>query len=817
MKKKIVLFLVLVLTIFTVGCQQPEDAQNSGKLIVQVTDKEGSSLEKAEVALNEQKVQNTNSEGIVSFTNLTTPQQKIKVTKSGYKPAAKEIALTKKETKVVFKLQEKQLVIGDASEYIDINDNKVQFLFKSNISKGEFSIYLGKQKDNLNLKKTVSSYDNKGLNIKNLKPGQKYYYKIKVKTDNRATTTKTLSFTKEGNTNNWEPADWAKDAVFYEIFVRSFYDGNGDDIGDFAGLKKKIPYLKELGVDALWLMPINTSPSYHGYDVVDYYDTDPEYGSKEEFREFLKVAHKNGIKVIMDLVVNHSSSQHPWFQKAAYEENSEYRDYYVWRDQFDHIYEKGDWGQKIWHTKFGTDYFHGVFWSEMPDLNYRNEVVREKMKDIAQYWLDPNGDGDFSDGVDGYRLDAALHIDEDPDVTHNWWQEFNTAVKEVNPDAFLVGENWTETKKMAKFYKDLDASFNFSLADKMIKMANGTPVDILKDVKNIHQQYAQYSDEYIDATFLRNHDQNRVGYEVDRNRSKMKLSASLLLTLPGTPFIYYGEELGQIGAKPDDNIREPFDWYKEAEGKGMTTMSKGGFYHGMKYTEPNDGISLEEQRNMSGSVFKHYKKLIEIRKENPMFFQGNYSKIETPNLTYGYQVSESDVSYDLYVVHNLSEEERQINISTSAKELISGDKYSNDENISLSSYDTVILKSNAEQMKITGQDIKADISKVTFVVEVAEDIQTDGNIYLASNLSNWKAEEDYKLTKRKDGKYEITVTSPIKKSFSFKFKTKNKWEDTIDRENNGAEKFDGSEYNNRVYKFDGTETVNLKITAWEEK
>lgn len=806
----------LILTIFIVGCQQQDVAQNAGELIVQVTDQAGTNLEEAEVNLK-QEVKSTNAEGVVKFSNLTKPKQKIKVTKAGYKAAAKEIALTKKESKVVFALQEKELVIGDASEYIDINDTKVQLLFKSNIKKGNFSIYVGPEKDDLKLKKTVNSYDNHGLNIKNLKPGQKYYYQIEVKTGNRSTTSKVLSFTKEGNTNNWEPVDWAKDAVFYEIFVRSFYDGNGDDIGDFAGLKKKLPYLKELGIDALWLMPINDSPSYHGYDVVDYYDTDPEYGSKEEFREFLKAAHENGIKVIMDLVVNHSSSEHPWFQKAAYEENSKFRGYYVWRDRFDHIYEKGEWGQKLWHTKFGTDYFHAVFWSGMPDLNYRNEVVREKMKDIAQYWLDPNGDGDFSDGVDGYRLDAALHIDEDPDVTHNWWQEFNTAVKEVNPNAFLVGENWTETEKMARFYEDLDASFNFSLADKMIKMANGTPVDILKDVKEIHQQYAQYSDEYIDATFLRNHDQNRVGYEVGRNRSKMKLSGSLLLTLPGTPFIYYGEELGQIGAKPDDNIREPFDWYKDAEGKGMTTMSKGGFYHGMKYTEPNDGISLEEQRNMSDSVFKHYKKLIEIRKENPMFFQGNYTKIKTPNLTYGYQVSAADTSYNLYVIHNLSKQKREIKISTAGQELISETKYATGDKIALSSYDTVILKSNSEQMKVSGQDVKSETTKVTFVVDLADDLAANGDIYLASKLSNWQAEEEYKLTKREDGKYEITLTSPVEKTFNFKFKTKEKWEDNSDRENNGAEKFGDSEYSNRVYNFAGTETVNLKITAWEEE
>lgn len=616
-----------------------------------------------------------------------------------------------------------------------------------------------------------------------------------------------------GDVPNWEPADWAKEAVFYEIFVRSFYDGNGDGIGDFIGLKEKIPYLKELGVNALWLMPINNSPSYHGYDVIDYYDIEPDYGTREEFIEFLEEAHASGFKVIMDLVVNHSSYQHPWFREAAKGEESQYRDYYVWKDEFDDLDQKGAWGQQVWHNEFADDYYYSTFWSGMPDLNFRNPEVREKFKDIAEFWLDPNQDGDFSDGVDGFRLDAALHIDEDLEVTHNWWQEFNTAVKSVNSEAFLVGENWTETETMAQFYEDLDSSFNFSLADKIIKMVNGVPIDILDEIEDIHSQYSQYSDDFIDATFLRNHDQNRVAY--DLNEEKVKLASSLLLTLPGTPFIYYGEELGQIGAKPDDNIREPFDWYKEANGQGMTTMSKGGFYNPMRYTKANDGISLEEQRGVAGSIFEHYKKLIAIRKANPIFFRGEYQKLETPNLIYGYKVSDSTVDYNIFLIHNLSGEERSISISVNAKDLLTSSVIGKSNQIIIPAYGSLVLKTSNDRLKVSGEDIIISLPKVTFVVDLLYDIAENADLYLVSELSGWQLDDDYKLDKMADGKYRITLEQPVDMTLAFKFKTRDNWEDTSKRENDGDNHFEGGSNNNRIYTFEKEETVELTITAWE--
>ncbi|TDX49063.1 alpha-amylase family glycosyl hydrolase [Orenia marismortui] len=688
MKKKILLFLLIATIFLLTACN---DQLTEGKLSIKVKNQFDESVEQAKVSLDGLNAKQSNAEGVITF-NITKPDYELKISKVGYDTLTKKIVLREKESTLVLELKKKDTaVIVDEKEYIDIDDKTVKFLFKTN-PYNKVSFYLGEDSNNLTVKEQNIDYDNEGLEISNLKAGKTYYYKIEAKNNEDSTSTEVITFKKLGNTNNWEAPDWPRKAVFYEIFVRSFYDGNNDGVGDFVGLKEKIPYLKDLGVDALWLMPINSSPSYHSYDVVDYYDTNEDYGTIEEFQEFLRAAHENGIKVIMDLVINHTGDKHPWFKAASKEEENKYTDYYVWRDQFDDIYEKGPWGQMVWHKVSTPEYYYGTFWSGMPDLNLRNHKVREEMKKIAKFWLDPNQDGDFSDGVDGFRLDAALHIDEDGDVTHNWWQEFNSAVKKVNPEAFLVGENWTETDKMAQFFEDLDASFNFSLADQIIRMVNGEPRDILGDIEYIHNRYSRYSKDFIDATFLRNHDQNRVAHDLVENKEKMKLASSLLLTLPGTPFLYYGEELGQMGAKPDDNIREPFDWYADAAGEGMTIMAKSNFYNKMKYTEANDGISLEEQKGVEGSVFEHYKEMIKIRKENPIFSTGNYEKIDTPARTYSYRVSGTDQEYNLYVIHNLSSDKKIISVSSDVIELINDSKYKASDSIELKAYGTLILK-----------------------------------------------------------------------------------------------------------------------------
>ena len=609
----------------------------------------------------------------------------------------------------------------ETKNYIDLNETSVKFLFRIK-SGSQVELYLGEEIDNLQLVENVSSYDNKGLIVKNLSPNKKYYYKIKTNTNGFIQESSILSFTKLPDTSKWTAPQWAKEIIFYEVFVRTFYDGSGNGIGDFRGLKEKIPYLKELGVEALWLMPINESPSYHGYDVIDYKTIEKDYGTMKDFEDFLAEAKKNDIKVIMDLVVNHSSTEHNWFQKAK-AKDAKYRDYYNWASEYDDISKKGPWGQTVWVTKPDVpEYYYAVFWDGMPDLNLRNPEVRKEIIDIAKFWLDK--------GLDGFRLDAALHIDDfDKDVTHQFWQEFNYELKEYKEDVFLVGENWTTTDKMAAFFKDLDSSFNFTLADMMMSMAKGNNFDILGELKNIHSQYSQYSTNYIDSTFLRNHDQNRVMSELGNDFNKAKLAASLLLTLPGTPFIYYGEEFGQKGTNHpgrDEHVREPMDWYKSATGQGMTKKPSNV---NLIYTKSNDGISYEEQKGEENSLFEHYKKLTNIRKANKALYNSNnFEKLTSiPNSTYGYKVG------DLYILHNLTNQERQVTLNNGSLDLLSN---INSQTHTMKPYGTLILKSN---------------TSLTFT---AKAIQWE-NAYFRGTANNWGASP---MTKIAPHIWEIEVT-----------------------------------------------------------
>jgi glycosidase len=755
MKKRILICLLLGITLLFSACNEEELLQNPAEIVIKVVDEAGEVVANADVNLEGVATAKTDSQGLVAFDDIRQAKLKAIISKSGYDSKEKKLNLTSLSTKLTVelirtKLDKEDMVIVDANQYIDIDDNMLKFLFKTNPA-NRINLYLGESSDKLEKVKSNVNYNNQGIKMEGLTPNKTYYYKIEAINGENTISTKVLSFKKMGNTNNWAPAKWARESIFYEVFVRSFYDGNGDQIGDFVGLKEKIPYLKELGVDALWLMPINDSPSYHGYDVVDYYNTNPDYGTLEEFQEFLQAAHDNGIKVIMDLVVNHTSSRNPWFESSAYEEGSQYRDYYVWQDEFDDINEAGPWGQRVWYQRSNKEYYHAVFWSEMPDLNFSNPEVRAEMKKVARFWLDPDNDGDFSDGVDGFRLDAAKHIDDkDGDVTHNWWQEFNTAVKEVNPNAFLVGENWAETDKMARFFEDLDASFNFSLADRMIEVTNGENIDIIKELKEIHAKYSSYSDNFIDATFLRNHDQNRVASELGSDKEKMKLAASLLLTLPGTPFIYYGEEIGQIGTKPDDNIREPFDWYSDAAGNGMTTMDKGGFYHPMAYTKADDGISLEEQQGIEESIFEHYKRLIRVRKSNPAFFSStNYTKLDISGPNYIYKVESPQHVYDFFVIHNLSNSLQEIAINADAYEMLTATNYNASDILKIPAYGTMILKSTATERELF------NVRKVVFSYKVDPSVD---KVLLLGDMTSWNSADGLEMKDRdNDGIYEVEL------------------------------------------------------------
>lgn len=554
------------------------------------------------------------------------------------------------------------------NEYIEKSNNETLFLFKA--PKGsKIDFYINKEGKKPKKKITIENYDGNGLTYGGLEPGISYNYKIVANYQGKKMESPIEKFTKESMTITEERPQWARDAIFYEIFVRSFYDSDGDGIGDFRGLKEKVPYLNELGVNALWLMPINESPSYHGYDVVDYKSIEKDYGTMEDFKDFLAEAKKNNIKVIMDLVLNHSSSQHPWFIDALSNEDSPYKDYFVWDDGFEDTSKPGDWGQREWHTRNGKKYY-GVFWDGMPDLNFRNPKLRQEIKDITKFWLDL--------GVDGFRLDASKYIDKNNDVTHLWWHDFNSFVKSINKDAFIVGENWdTSVNYVAKFKKSMDSSFNFYLRDVILDAARGNDIDLMKNIEKRNEIYSKEHPNFIDTIFVGNHDLNRLSNEVLNDISKQKLALNILMTLPGTPFIYYGEEFGQKGVKPDEDLRESMDWYASAKGKGMTEK------YNRRHTIANDGISYEEQKGVKGSLFEHTKNLTSIRKAHPFIVGGKYKDLGLGFKQNGYEIT--DGKEKLTVIHNSAVKEMQITIDN--------------KNFVIPAYSSIIVKNGENLLK----------------------------------------------------------------------------------------------------------------------
>ncbi|TVR23289.1 MAG: DUF3459 domain-containing protein [Anaerolineaceae bacterium] len=407
---------------------------------------------------------------------------------------------------------------------------------------------------------------------------------------------------------------WWNDRVFYEIFVRSFYDSTGDGIGDLQGIIEKMDYLQELGIGGIWLMPISPSPSYHGYDVIDYRDINPDYGTMEDFRALLEAAEAHDIAIIIDLVVNHSSVQHPWFIASADDPDGEFGDWYIWEEEDPGF--RGPDNQVVWHQRGGR-YYYGVFWGGMPDLNYRNPDVTAEMHDIARFWLEDVG-------VAGFRLDAIKHIiiegrnQENTPATRAWLTDFRAFVNDVNPDALLVGEVWSSSIMAAPYTgTGVDIVFEFDLADAIIRAASFGVASTL--VNQMNTILSLYPDQQY-ATFITNHDQNRVMSQLRGDFQAAKVAANILLTLPGVPFVYYGEEIGMTGTKPDPEIRTPMQWDGDLPNVGFTT--------GTPWSAINDdwadGVTVAVQDADPDSLLNHYREMIALRNATPALRRGSY-------------------------------------------------------------------------------------------------------------------------------------------------------------------------------------------------
>ena len=450
----------------------------------------------------------------------------------------------------------------------------------------------------------------------------------------------------------------APSGVWYEIFVRSWYDTNGDGIGDLNGVTAKLDYLKSLGVSGIWLTPINPSPSYHGYDITDYEAINPQYGNMAEFERLLVAAHKRGIKVIMDLVINHTSSEHPWF-KAAQNPGDPHHDWYSWASPDTDLHAISATGSPAWHSTPNGQHYLGIFTGEMPDLNYDNPAVRREMIAIGKFWL--------RKGVDGFRLDAAQHIYLNFDSQWSdaavlrqnlqWWSQFMHGIDAVNPAAYVVGEVTQKTPEaLAPWFGAISAVFDFPLATQLIESARtGQAGELPGLLDRTTREYRAVTGKVgVDAPFLSNHDQERVMSQLHDNPGQMRIAAAMLLTLPGQPFIYYGEELGMRGEKPDPDLREPMRWYRNPEAAGETrwkTFTAGD----------GPGITVQAEQADPHSLLARYRELIGWRREISALRDGAFATRPLGNpQSIAWELS--DAQGDVLVVHNLSDRAQRIQL-----------------------------------------------------------------------------------------------------------------------------------------------------------
>ena len=413
----------------------------------------------------------------------------------------------------------------------------------------------------------------------------------------------------------------------YEIFARSFFDSDGDGIGDLAGLTQKFDYVNDgdprstrsLGARCIWLMPIAASPSYHGYDVKNYYRVNPEYGTNADFKRLVAAAHRRGIRVLVDLVLNHASSEHPYFKEALRDPASAHRSWFRFAPSAPA--ERGPWGQQIWHkSPVRDEFYYGIFTAEMPDLNYANPAVRAEAEKVGRFWLTEMG-------VDGFRLDAVPYLVEESGAlantagTHAVLRDFGASVRRTVPGAFTVGEVWDSIGTVLPYYPDqLDAYFAFELSDALLDAVRTSTSQRLLAAYT-RMQRAMPANRW--SPFQRNHDQTRTVTALGGDLRAARLSAELLLTLPGLPFVYYGEELGMTGDKPDPRLRTPMHW-TAGRAAGFTT---GAAWEPLQPDSATANVAV--QNADPGSLLNRYRRLIHLRASNRALGAGDFLALQS--------------------------------------------------------------------------------------------------------------------------------------------------------------------------------------------
>lgn len=414
--------------------------------------------------------------------------------------------------------------------------------------------------------------------------------------------------------------------VFYHIFVGSFSDSNNDGFGDLRGIIDRMDYINDgddnsglsLGAEGIWLSPIFVSPSYHKYDTSDYYTIDPKFGTEQDLKDLIDICHKRNVKLILDLVVNHTAPGHAWFEAFAEahrtgDTESEYYDFYSWSAEP----EAGKTYQAIPGT---NEYYECNFSGAMPELNFDNDAVRQAMVDVAKYYLDL--------GVDGFRFDAAKYIyygEGKPNT--DFWDWYMGELRAIKPDIYSVAEVWDGDGVTFPYFSSTNC-FNFSMAQsggRIAETAKAGDVDA----------FTKYVDSYLESihainpeanmvTFIANHDTDRAAGFVPVSNGQAKVAANLSILLPGSTFVYYGEEIGMKGsrggANTDANRRLAMNW-----GDGDTVKDP----EGADYTSGQTNGTAAEQILAADSLYNHYKKLIAIRKANPEIAYGSFTPLTT--------------------------------------------------------------------------------------------------------------------------------------------------------------------------------------------
>jgi glycosidase len=425
--------------------------------------------------------------------------------------------------------------------------------------------------------------------------------------------------------------------VFYQIFVRSFADATtgplaGDGIGDLRGLIERLDTLNDgdpetfddLGVTALWLLPIHPSPSYHGYDVTDYTAINPQYGTMDDLRELLAACHARGIRVIIDFVLNHCSSQHPWFQSAI-DPASDTHDWFVWRRE--PLTGPGAPNHTVWHDRQTQHHgllYYGFFFHGMPDFNLHAPGATRALHEASRFWL-------ADVGVDGLRLDAIKHLIEDGVIFENtadtiaWLNTYRAAMRDAAPQAFLVGEVWASTEQVQRYIPGgVDSAFEFDLAFTIAKAVNDA------DAAPLSTAISAAMDAYGDgiyASFIGNHDMDRVLDRLGGSIAGAKAAASVLLTMPGVPFIYYGEDIGMRGTKPDPDLRTPYQWTGEPRSGGFSSAEP---WRPLNADTPR--VNRASQLDDPTSLHALYRRLIRLRTASPALSRGSFSPVAASSM-----------------------------------------------------------------------------------------------------------------------------------------------------------------------------------------